>query len=56
LGHRFSLSAKVVKGKQLGRTLGYATANLKPEGYEKIIPKIGVYFVQVFAEGAVILG
>jgi riboflavin kinase/FMN adenylyltransferase len=47
LGHRFFLHAKVVKGKQLGRTLGFATANLQPEGDEKIIPKIGVYFVSV---------
>lgn len=47
LGHSFILQAKVVKGKQLGRTLGFATANLRPEGEEKIIPKIGVYFVSV---------
>lgn len=47
LGHPFSLSGSVVKGKQLGRTLGYPTANIKPEGEDKIIPKIGVYFVEV---------
>lgn len=48
LGHPFSLEGIVVKGKQLGRELGYATANIQPEGEEKIIPKIGVYFVEVF--------
>lgn len=48
LGHPFSLEGTVIKGKQLGRELGYATANIQPEGEEKIIPKIGVYFVEVF--------
>lgn len=51
LGHHFFLNAKVVKGKQLGRTLGFATANLKPEAEEKIIPRMGVYFVGVETEG-----
>ena len=50
LGHPFSLKGQVVKGKQLGRTLGYPTANIKPEGEEKILPKIGVYFVEVIVD------
>lgn len=50
LGHFFSLKGLVVKGKQLGRTLGYPTANIKPEGDEKIIPKLGVYFVEVIVD------
>ncbi len=45
LGYDFFLNAKIVKGKQLGRTLGFPTANLRPLEEEKIIPKIGVYFV-----------
>ncbi|MEO6305988.1 MAG: bifunctional riboflavin kinase/FAD synthetase [Bacteroidia bacterium] len=51
LGHPFCLKAKVVKGKQLGRQLGFPTANLKTEGTDKLIPKIGVYFVEVIIEG-----
>ena len=51
LGHKFFLNATVVKGKQLGRTIGYPTANLKTEGGEKIIPKMGVYFVEIVVEG-----
>ena len=50
LGHPFFLKGQVVKGKQLGRTLGYPTANIKPEAEEKIIPKIGVYFVEVIVD------
>lgn len=51
LGHRFFLKAKVVKGKQLGRTIGFPTANLQTENADKLIPKIGVYFVEIFVEG-----
>ncbi len=50
LGYPFLLTAKVVKGKQLGNTIGFPTANLKLMEAEKIIPKIGVYFVQVQVE------
>lgn len=47
LGHEFFMNAQVIKGKQLGRQLGYPTANLKLENRDKIIPKMGVYFVEV---------
>lgn len=47
LGHYYFLYAEVVEGKKLGRTIGYPTANLKIEGTDKLIPKIGVYFVEV---------
>lgn len=47
LGHQFFIEGKVVKGKQLGRTLGYPTANLQIEDEDKMIPAIGVYFVSV---------
>ncbi len=46
LGYSFMLTGKVIRGKQLGRTLGYPTANLHiPETY-KLIPKNGVYVVK----------
>jgi riboflavin kinase / FMN adenylyltransferase len=51
LGHPFSLEGTVVKGKQLGRTLGYPTANIRLESEDKLIPKIGVYFVEVNVDG-----
>lgn len=42
LGRPYSLTSSVVHGKQLGRTLGFPTANLVfPE--DKLIPKYGVY-------------
>jgi riboflavin kinase/FMN adenylyltransferase len=44
LGHPFKISGKVVKGMQLGRKLGFPTANMAYEKNEKILPKNGVYF------------
>jgi riboflavin kinase / FMN adenylyltransferase len=46
LGYPFFFSGKVVKGNQLGRTLGYPTANLEPDNDEKLIPADGVYAVE----------
>lgn len=43
LGRPYSLSGKVVQGKQLGRTIGFPTANLKVDESNKLIPKNGVY-------------
>jgi riboflavin kinase / FMN adenylyltransferase len=44
LGYSFFFQGTVVKGKQLGRTIGYPTANLKVPS-DKLIPKNGVYAV-----------
>ena len=47
LGYPYVLTGNVVKGNQLGRTIGFPTANIEiPEDY-KLIPKNGVYFVTV---------
>lgn len=50
LGHYYSIAGEVVKGKQLGRTLGYPTANLKVKDADKLIPSDGIY--AVWAEGS----
>ena len=51
LGRDFSISGKVVRGKQLGRSIGYATANLaiirkNQKAVLQFLPK-GVYGVQL---------
>lgn len=51
LGYRFFISGTVVKGKQLGRTIGYPTANIFIEDKDKLTPKIGVYAVNVEVKG-----
>jgi riboflavin kinase/FMN adenylyltransferase len=45
LGHRYQLSGTVELGNQLGRTLGFPTANLQLGTSYKLIPKNGVYLV-----------
>lgn len=46
LGYNFCLFGKVVQGNQLGRKIGYNTANIVLDYSNKIIPKLGVYIVQ----------
>jgi riboflavin kinase/FMN adenylyltransferase len=47
LGHPYCMSGYVTKGKQLGRTLGYPTANIQLTVDYKLIPKTGVYAVTI---------
>lgn len=50
LGYDYFLSGTVVKGKQLGRELGYPTANIKIAEDFKLIPTDGIYAVNVMVE------
>jgi len=43
LGRMYSLTGTVVKGNQVGRTIGFPTANIKPEEQDKLIPFDGIY-------------
>ena len=56
LGYNYTLGGKVVLGKQLGRTIGYPTANIQIEESYKLIPKIGVYAVYALINGQRISG
>lgn len=56
LGYSYMLSGIVVKGNQLGRTIGFPTANIEiPENY-KLIPKNGVYIVTAIVNKKTIFG
>ena len=46
LGYHFMLNGLVIKGKGLGKTIGFPTANIKIEEDYKLIPKQGVYVVR----------
>jgi len=50
LGYDYFFEGKVIKGKQLGRTLGYPTANLEIQNEFKLIPADGIYAVNVSIE------
>lgn len=56
LGYNFMLTGKIVKGKQLGRTLGYPTANMHVMETYKLIPKNGVYVVKSCIENKTYYG
>jgi len=47
LGRPFKLSGIIVKGKAEGRNLGFPTANLNLHDKQQIIPKVGVYYVNL---------
>lgn len=51
LGDTFELTGTVVKGNQLGRTIGYPTANIVLNSDLKLIPGNGVYAVRVNVRG-----
>ena len=46
LGYQYFLTGKVTKGKQIGREMGFPTANLLVEG-QKLLPACGVYAVSI---------
>jgi riboflavin kinase/FMN adenylyltransferase len=48
LGRPYTLTGKVVQGQQMGRTIGFPTANLQLPS-EKFLPKQGVYSVRVYS-------
>ncbi|MBP7173253.1 MAG: bifunctional riboflavin kinase/FAD synthetase [Cloacibacterium sp.] len=49
LGYPYSLSGRVVQGNQLGRTIGFPTANIQVEN-GKLLPKNAAYIVKVWVE------
>jgi len=56
LGYNYFFSGEVVKGKQLGRTIGFPTANIQIKEDYKLIPKNGVYIVKSTFEKEIIYG
>lgn len=51
LGHHFILTGTVVKGQQIGKTIGFPTANIKPPSIHKLLPKEGIYATFVHHKG-----
>jgi riboflavin kinase/FMN adenylyltransferase len=56
LGYNYFITATVIKGKGLGRTINFPTANMHIEEAYKLIPKDGVYVVKSIIEGRPIFG
>lgn len=51
LGYQFQLNGTIVKGKGIGKTLNYPTANLHVDKNFKLIPAKGVYLVTTTIDG-----
>lgn len=56
LGYNYFLTGTIIKGKQLGRTIGFPTANLKIEENYKLIPRNGVYIVSSIINNKTVFG
>lgn len=56
LGQPYRFSGLVVKGKQLGRKLGYPTANVEIKENYKLIPINGVYAIEAVLRGELYKG
>lgn len=56
LGYSYFLSGTVVKGKQLGRTIGFPTANIELDEDYKLVPKNGVYIVYAKIDNQLVNG
>ncbi|MCY4560758.1 MAG: bifunctional riboflavin kinase/FAD synthetase [Flavobacteriaceae bacterium] len=50
LNTHYSIQGTVIKGNALGRTLGFPTANINIEHEYKLVPKNGVYLVDVIVD------
>ena len=51
LGRSYSLSGLVVQGQQIGRSIGFPTANIQVEDQYKLLPRDGAYAVNVEVNG-----
>ena len=56
MGTPFVLQGKVVKGQQIGRTIGFPTANIDLENDEKICPANGVYAAKAYLGDRTVFG
>lgn len=52
LGRPYELNGLVIKGQQIGRSIGFPTANIHIPNDYKLIPKDGVYAVEALVNGA----
>ena len=50
LGREYKLTGTVVGGEHIGRTIGFPTANIRPDDSSKLIPANGVYAVDVWSQ------
>lgn len=55
LGYPYSVTGKIIHGREVGRTIGVPTANIKP-GKHKLLPPNGVYMSETDIDGKTYYG
>jgi riboflavin kinase / FMN adenylyltransferase len=56
LGYSYSVSGNIIEGRRIGRSIGFPTANIKPDSEHKLIPGTGVYAVKVQIDDKIYTG
>jgi len=56
LGRPYNISGQVIKGDQIGRDMGFPTANIQVDDPFKLIPSVGIYAVKVEISGEAFKG
>ena len=56
LGREYSINGKVVRGNGIGRKINFPTANIEIDESKKLLPKNGVYAVEVLLNKKTYLG
>lgn len=56
LGYPYFITGKVIKGKGLGKQIGFPTANIEIEEDYKLIPKDGVYVIKALVNNKTVFG
>jgi riboflavin kinase/FMN adenylyltransferase len=56
LGYPFFITGTVIRGDQIGRTIGYPTANIAIKERYKLIPGDGIFAVKVIVDGSIYNG
>jgi riboflavin kinase/FMN adenylyltransferase len=51
LGYDYFINGTIIEGRHLGKEIGFPTANIDPDYKNKLVPKDGVYAVDVIIEG-----
>ena len=56
LGRKYSINGKIVRGNGIGRKINFPTANIEIDEPKKLLPKSGVYAVEVILNKKIYLG
>ena len=56
LGRKYLINGKIVKGNGIGRKINFPTANIEIDEPKKLLPKSGVYAVEVILNRKIYLG